>query len=202
MEIKKLFLVLLALSIFAFLLSGVLIVYKTNSVLVTEIVETDKASLPIPNEGERVFVYGPWVEDVGHIIPVSWNEIHPIRYLRNIDSGLSGGEMPYTKDVIYGVHTPFRLIILDKQSPYRNASGIVDDIFYEYDGDTHIEIIPDENSKELLKIKDLPNLPIKLRALRAFTLFLFRYIIPVLGLALIILSIKDFISDRTKKVQT
>ncbi len=196
MELKQIALITLIFSIFIFLIAGALIVYKANSVLVTEIVDSDKEKLPVPREGEKIFVYGPWVEDVGHIIPVSWNEIHPIRYLKNINNNREGGEIPYKNDLMNGVHTPSRLIVLDNQSPYRNSTGIVDDIFYEYDGDTHIEIIPDENSKELLKMKKLPQLPIKLRDLRAFTLFLFRIVIPILIIFTVLLYTKDFIIKR------
>ena len=41
--------------------------------LVVEIVPQDRARVAVPQEGARIEVVGPWVEDTQH----GWNEIHP-----------------------------------------------------------------------------------------------------------------------------
>jgi hypothetical protein len=41
--------------------------------LVVEVLPQDRATVPIPAEGTRVTVVGPWVDDVEH----GWREIHP-----------------------------------------------------------------------------------------------------------------------------
>jgi hypothetical protein len=41
--------------------------------LVVEVIPQDRSTVPVPREGERVTVVGPWVEDVRH----GWMEIHP-----------------------------------------------------------------------------------------------------------------------------
>ena len=41
--------------------------------LVVEIVPWDRSRVAVPDEGARVQVVGPWVEDGEH----GWNEIHP-----------------------------------------------------------------------------------------------------------------------------
>jgi len=41
--------------------------------LVVEIVPQDRAHVVVPQEGARIEVVGPWVEDTQH----GWNEIHP-----------------------------------------------------------------------------------------------------------------------------
>ena len=41
--------------------------------LVVEIIPQDRSRVAVPEEGARVEVVGPWVEDTEH----GWNEIHP-----------------------------------------------------------------------------------------------------------------------------
>ena len=41
--------------------------------LVVEVIPFDRARVAIPEEGARIEVVGPWVEDTTH----GWNEIHP-----------------------------------------------------------------------------------------------------------------------------
>jgi hypothetical protein len=41
--------------------------------LVVEIIPQDRSRVPVPVEGSRIEVVGPWVEDSKH----GWNEIHP-----------------------------------------------------------------------------------------------------------------------------
>jgi hypothetical protein len=41
--------------------------------LVVEIIPQDRSRVAVPEEGARIEVVGPWVEDTAH----GWNEIHP-----------------------------------------------------------------------------------------------------------------------------
>ena len=41
--------------------------------LVVEIIPQDRSRVAVPEEGQRVEVVGPWVDDTQH----GWNEIHP-----------------------------------------------------------------------------------------------------------------------------
>jgi hypothetical protein len=41
--------------------------------LVVEVIPQDRERVPIPTEGDRVTVLGPWVDDTTH----GWREIHP-----------------------------------------------------------------------------------------------------------------------------
>ena len=41
--------------------------------LVVEIIPQDRSRVAVPEEGQRIEVVGPWVEDTQH----GWNEIHP-----------------------------------------------------------------------------------------------------------------------------
>jgi len=41
--------------------------------LVVEIIPQDRSRVAVPEEGARIEVVGPWVEDTTH----GWNEIHP-----------------------------------------------------------------------------------------------------------------------------
>ena len=46
---------------------------RVHGRLVVEIVPQDRSVVPVPAEGDRVTVVGPWVEDRTH----GWSEIHP-----------------------------------------------------------------------------------------------------------------------------
>jgi hypothetical protein len=46
---------------------------RVGGSLVVEIIPQDRSRVVVPDEGERVEVVGPWVEDTQH----GWNEIHP-----------------------------------------------------------------------------------------------------------------------------
>jgi hypothetical protein len=46
---------------------------RVGGTLIVEIIPWDRARVPVPEEGQRVEVVGPWVDDTAH----SWNEIHP-----------------------------------------------------------------------------------------------------------------------------
>jgi hypothetical protein len=68
--------------------------------LVVEIIPQDRATVPIPDMGERVTVVGPWVDDTTH----DWREIHPAWW---ISSGrivpASAGELARVHDLLAGV---------------------------------------------------------------------------------------------------
>jgi hypothetical protein len=90
----------------AFLVSLIfppLAVYSSvYSLLVTEIVPVDQADLPIPSIGDRVAVYGVWVQDT-EFIEIGfggWHEIHPVRYMEI--NGKGYGERPYSGDLFDG----------------------------------------------------------------------------------------------------
>jgi hypothetical protein len=46
---------------------------RVGGELVVEIIPQDRSRVAVPDEGQRVEVVGPWVEDTQH----GWNEIHP-----------------------------------------------------------------------------------------------------------------------------
>ena len=46
---------------------------QVGGTLIVEIIPWDRARVPVPSEGERIEVVGPWVDDTTH----GWNEIHP-----------------------------------------------------------------------------------------------------------------------------
>jgi hypothetical protein len=46
---------------------------RVGGTLIVEIIPWDRARVPVPVEGQRVEVVGPWVDDTAH----GWFEIHP-----------------------------------------------------------------------------------------------------------------------------
>jgi hypothetical protein len=46
---------------------------QVGGTLIVEIIPWDRSRVPVPAEGQRVEVVGPWVDDTTH----GWNEIHP-----------------------------------------------------------------------------------------------------------------------------
>ena len=46
---------------------------QVGGTLIVEIIPWDRARVPVPQEGSRVQVVGPWVDDTTH----GWNELHP-----------------------------------------------------------------------------------------------------------------------------
>jgi hypothetical protein len=121
--------------------------------LVTEIVPEDQHNIPKPMVGDRISVYGVWVEELKPLILFlgGWYEIHPVRYAEI--NGVGYGIMPYNGSLFNGVHTPERFNVLDKQSPYRIANGIVMDVFTNLDGDYHVHILVDKQYQNLIKMK-------------------------------------------------
>jgi hypothetical protein len=61
--------------------------------------------------------------------------------------------MSYNNKYLFdGVYDPERLVVLDKHSPYRIASGKVMDVFKNTDGDYHVHILVDNEYRNLLKV--------------------------------------------------
>jgi hypothetical protein len=50
---------------------------QVGGTLIVEIIPWDRARVPVPAEGQRVEVVGPWVDDTSH----GWNEIHPAWFI-------------------------------------------------------------------------------------------------------------------------
>jgi hypothetical protein len=121
------------------------------SLLVTEIVPFDQVDLPIPSTCDKVTVYGVWVQDTEftEIGFGGWHEIHPVRYIEI--NGKGYGEMPYRGELFDGVWVPNRLILLDKDNPYRLANGMVAEVFPTGDGEYHVHVNVDEDYLSLLK---------------------------------------------------
>jgi hypothetical protein len=122
--------------------------------LVTEIVPQDQKYIPKPNVGDKISVYGVWVQDDELSFLLSgngWHEIHPIRYAEI--NGIRYGSSNYNGSLFGGVYEPERFVVLDKENPYRIASGTVMDVFTNpSDGDYHIHILVDEQYSGLLKV--------------------------------------------------
>ena len=80
-----------------------------------------------------------------------WHEIHPVKYVKI--NGVEYGSMSYDNKYLFeGIYDPERLVVLDKHSPYRIASGKVMDVFKNTDGDYHVHILVDNEYRNLLKV--------------------------------------------------
>ncbi len=115
----------------------------------------DQKYIPRPNTGDRVSVYGVWVQDNGELsflLPNNgWHEIHPVRYAEI--NGVKYGSVNYNGSLFDGVYKPERFLVLDKDNPYRIANGTVMDVFTNpSDGDYHVHILVDEQYRTLLKV--------------------------------------------------
>jgi hypothetical protein len=60
---------------------------QVDGTLIVEIIPWDRARVPVPAEGQRIEVVGPWVDDTTH----GWNEIHPAWWI-------SGGTLQPASD--------------------------------------------------------------------------------------------------------
>lgn len=121
------------------------------SLLVTEIVPVDQFEIPVPAIGDKVSVYGIWVQDT-EFVEIGfggWYEIHPVRHVEI--NGVRYGQLPYEEEVMEGVWGPRRLIILDTENPYRVANGTVAEVFRMGDGDYHVHLLVDEPYLHLLR---------------------------------------------------
>ena len=141
----------------AFLVSlifPILYFYSFYYLLVTEVVPLDQKHIPKPKVGDKISVYGVWVQDneLKFLVGEGWNEIHPVRYAEI--NGIGYGIMLYNESLFNGVYDPERLTILDRQSPYRIANGTVMDVFTNTDDrDYHVHILVDENYRDLVRVK-------------------------------------------------
>lgn len=142
----------------AFLISLIFIplhLFSFYYLLVTEVVPQDQRYIPKPSIGDRVSVYGVWVQDNGELSFLlrnnGWHEIHPVRYAEI--NGIKYGSGNYTGSLFDGVYEPERFVVLDKENPYRIANGTVVDVFTNpSDGDYHVHILVDEQYRNLLKV--------------------------------------------------
>jgi hypothetical protein len=148
---------LVSIFIIAFLVSlilPILYLYSFYYLLVTEIVPQDQKHIPKPKVGDKISVYGVWVQDneLKFLLGEGWNEIHPVRYAEINDMGY--GIMPYNESLFNGVDAPEKFNLLDKQIPYRVANGTVMDVFTNPDDrDYHVHILVDENYRDLVRVK-------------------------------------------------
>lgn len=121
--------------------------------LVTEIVPQDQKHIPKPKVGDKVSVYGVWVQDnelASKFGGNGWHEIHPVRYAEI--NGVKYGSINHNASLFDGVFEPERFVVLDKKNPYRIANGTVTDVFTNLDGDYHVHVLVDDKYKDLLKI--------------------------------------------------
>lgn len=59
--------------------------------------------------------------------------------------------MPYSSELMEGVWGPSRLIVLDRENPYRIANGTVAEVFSMVDGDYHVHVSVDQEYLQLLR---------------------------------------------------
>jgi len=73
---------------------------RVGGTLIVEIIPWDRARVPVPVEGQRVEVVGPWVDDTAH----GWFEIHPAWW---ISAGsiqpASAGELRRVDRLLHGL---------------------------------------------------------------------------------------------------
>ncbi len=119
--------------------TGSVFMYSMWGLLTLEVVPADQADIPTPHAGDHLEVYGTWVRDTGHLVrDYGWNEVHPVFFLRNLDTGSEGGSLQCR--LLENVHNPERLRILDSAEPCKWARGRVEFTFYFGDGDLHIDL--------------------------------------------------------------
>ncbi|HEU4822661.1 MAG TPA: hypothetical protein VFS97_04490 [Nitrososphaeraceae archaeon] len=139
--------------LFAFLVSLVYL-FSFYYLLVTELVPQDQKYIPKRKVGDKISVYGVWVQDNELAFLFNnngWHEIHPVRYAEI--NGVRYGSINYNGSLFDGVYEPERFVVLDKKNPYRITNGTVMDVFTNpSDGDYHIHLLVDYKYKELLKI--------------------------------------------------
>ena len=136
------------------LLFPILYLYSLYYLLVTEIVPLDQKYIPKPKVGDKISVYGVWVQDneLKFLVGDGWNEIHPVRYAEI--NGVKYGSINYNGSLFDGIQDLEKFVILDKKNPYRIANGTVMDVFTNpEDGDYHVHILVDEKYRNLIKVK-------------------------------------------------
>src|SRR3989338_4411903 len=114
--------IIIILSLIGIIASPFIFFYFTQGILITEVIPADQHIIQKPNAGDHIEVYGPWVNDTHGMIP-DWNEKHPVRYIKNLETGKESGNRNYNGELMAGGHSPSRLSILDKVNPYRTARG-------------------------------------------------------------------------------
>ena len=97
----------------AFLISLIFIplfLFSFYYLLVTEVVPQDQKYIPKPNIGDKVSVFGVWVQDKGELYFLlhnnGWHEIHPVRYAEI--NGIKYGSLNYNGSLFDGVYEPER----------------------------------------------------------------------------------------------
>jgi hypothetical protein len=141
----------------AFLVSlifPILYLYSFYYLLVTEIVPQDQKHIPKPKVGDKISVYGVWVQDneLKFLVGIGWNEIHPVRYAEINDAKY--GSINHNGSLFDGVEHLDKFVLLDKKNPYRTANGTVMDVFTNPDDrDYHVHILVDENYRDLVRVK-------------------------------------------------
>jgi hypothetical protein len=136
------------------LIFPILYLYSLYYLLVTEIVPLDQKYIPKPKVGDKISVYGVWVQDneLKFLVGDGWNEIHPVRYAEI--NGVKYGSINYNGSLFDGIQDLEKFVILDKKNPYRIANGTVMDVFTNpEDGDYHVHILVDEKYLDLIKVK-------------------------------------------------
>jgi hypothetical protein len=141
----------------AFLVSlifPILYLYSFYYLLVTEIVPQDQKHIPKPKVGDKISVYGFWVQDneLKFLVGNGWNEIHPVRYAEI--NGVKYGSINHNGSLFDGIEHLDKFVLLDKKNPYRTANGTVMDVFTNPDDrDYHVHILVDENYRDLVRVK-------------------------------------------------
>ena len=136
------------------LIFPILYIYSFYYLLVTEIISQDQEYIPKPKVGDKISVYGVWVQDneLKFLVGDGWNEIHPVRYAEI--NGVGYGSINYNGSLFDGIKHPDRFVLLDKKNPYRIANGTVMDVFKNpEDGDYHVHLLVDEKYRDLVKVK-------------------------------------------------
>jgi hypothetical protein len=145
---------LISIFLVAFLVSlifPILYLYSLYYLLVTEIIPLDQKYIPKPKVGDKISVYGVWVQDneLKFLVGDGWNEIHPVRYAEI--NGVKYGSINYNGSLFDGIQDLEKFVILDKKNPYRIANGTVMDVFTNpEDGDYHVHILVDEKNTVIL----------------------------------------------------
>src|SRR5437667_12530649 len=73
------------------LVSGLVFLNTMNTLLTVEVVPADQGTVPIPDVGDSVEVYGTWVRDQHIFGQITCNDIHTEVFVRDNLTGLEGG---------------------------------------------------------------------------------------------------------------
>ncbi|MBI5047080.1 hypothetical protein HZC07_05120 [Candidatus Micrarchaeota archaeon] len=147
--------------------------WSLKGLLVTEVILLDQNNITRPEIGDRLELSGVWIID-RHSIGPDWNEIHPVRYIKNLNTLAESGTKNYSGSLFQGMKEVDRLSILDSQNPYRTVRGRVVDVFTNpEDGDWHVHLLPDLEYQGLTQSGPYPvYLPIQVAFLSMICSFL------------------------------